>query len=233
MGLIREIFKKAKDEGRRVLTEFESKGVIREYGIPTTVGMLATTSDEAVRIASEIGFPVALKISSPEITHKTNVEGVRLGVKNTEEVRDTFNEVIANVKKHKPNIKIQGVLVQNMAVQGVEVIVGSIRDPQFGSVIMFGLGGVFVEFLKDVSFRLPPITRKEALEMISEVRGYALLQGVRGAKPADIDAVADILEKTSKMVVELPEIFEMEMNPIFVYEKGALAVDARIVLQTS
>jgi len=120
-----------------------------------------------------------------------------------------------------------------MAVQGVEVIVGSIRDPQFGPVIMFGLGGVFVEILKDVSFRLPPITRKEALEMISEVRGYALLQGVRGAKPADIDAVADILEKTSKMVVELPEIFEMEMNPIFVYEKGALAVDARIVLQTS
>lgn len=227
---VREIFKKVKDGGRKILTEYESKEVLRAYGIHTTVEELATSAEEAATIASKIGFPVVLKIHSPDVTHKTDAGGVKLDLKDAEAVKKAFNEIIDNVKRHKPEAVIEGTIVQNMAARGREIIVGVTKDPQFGPMIMFGLGGIFVEVLRDVSFRLPPIDKKEAINMMAEIKGYPILKGVRGIQPADIDSAADVIEKTSKMVMDLPEITELDMNPIFVYEKGLIVVDARILI---
>ncbi len=227
---VQNILAQAKNDGRRILTEHESKKILQAYDIPTTVEELALNSDDATRAASKIGFPVVLKIASPDITHKSDVGGVKLNLKNADEVKQAYNEILNNAKKNKPEAIILGVLVQKMSIQGREVIIGLTKDPQFGPVIMFGLGGIFVEVLKDVSFRLPPITREEALNMITEVKGYPILKGIRGDPPADVDALSDILEKISRMALEIPEISEMDLNPIFVFDKGALAVDARIVL---
>ena len=226
----REVFKKVKDEGRKILTEYESKDILRIYDVPTTVEKLTTSADEAASIALQIGFPVVLKVYSPEITHKTDVGGVKLDLKDVNEVKKAFNEIIDGVKQHKPEAKILGVLVQNMAPPGREIIVGATKDPQFGPIIMFGLGGIFVEILKDTSFRLPHINKKEAINMVKEIKGYPILKGARGAQPADIDSVADIIERASRMAMDLPEIMELDMNPIFVYEKGAIVVDARILI---
>lgn len=228
---VQEIFEKVKGEGREILTEFESKVVLRAYGIPTTVEELAASADEAAKIASKIGFPVVLKIHSPNVTHKTDAGGVKVDLKEAQAVEQAFNEIIKNVKKHKPSAVIEGTIVQNMAAQGREIIVGVTKDPQFGPMIMFGLGGIFVEVLRDVSFRLPPVDKKEATSMVAEIKGYPILKGARGTKPADIDSIIDVIEKTSKMVMDLPEVKELDMNPIFVYENGLIVVDARIVIQ--
>jgi acyl-CoA synthetase (NDP forming) len=225
-----EAFGKAKAEGRKVLSEYESKKILHGYGIPVTMAEIARNADEAGALASKVGFPVVLKIHSPDITHKSDVGGVKVNLKNASDVKNAFNEIVANVKKHKPDAKINGVLVQNMAPSGREIIVGVTKDRQFGPLVMFGLGGIFVEVLKDVSFRLPPINKKEALTMMGEIKGYPILKGVRGNEPADLDAVADVIAKTSKMVMDLPEISELDMNPIFVYSKGLMVVDARIVM---
>ena len=225
-----EAFKVAKAEGRKILTEYESKKILRTYGIPVTMAEIATNADEAGAAASKVGFPVVLKIHSPDITHKSDVGGVKVNLKSSGEVKKAFNEIITNVKQHKPDAKINGVLVQNMAPSGREIIVGVTKDRQFGSLVMFGLGGIFVEVLKDVSFRLPPISKKEAMNMMAEIKGYPILKGVRGTEPADLDAVADVIAKTSRMVMDLPEISELDMNPIFVYNKGLMVVDARIVM---
>jgi len=225
-----EIFEKVKKEGRKILTEYESKEVLRAYNIPTTKEMLATSAEEAAKIASEIGFPVVLKVCSSDITHKTDAGGVELNLKSEAEVKKAFDEVITRVRQWKPNAKIDGLLVQNMVPLGREVIIGMTTDPQFGPMVMFGLGGIFVEVLKDVSFRLPPISKKEAISMMQEIKGYPILEGTRGIKPADIDSLAWVIEKTSRMAMELPEIKELDMNPIFVYEKGLVVVDARIVM---
>jgi len=225
-----EVFKIVKAEGRKILTEYESKKILQVYGVPVTVAELATSADEAAAVASKVGFPVVLKIHSPDITHKSDVGGVKVNLKNSGEVKKAFNEIITNVKQHKPDAKINGVLVQNMAPSGREIIVGVTKDRQFGTLVMFGLGGIFVEVLKDVSFRLPPISKKEAMNMMGEIKGYPILKGIRGTEPADLDAVADVIEKTSKMVMDLPEISELDMNPIFVYNKGLMVVDARIVM---
>jgi acetyl-CoA synthetase (ADP-forming) len=225
-----EAFKIAKAEGRKILTEYESKKILQAYGIPVTVAEIAANIDEAGAMASKVGFPVVLKIHSPDITHKSDVGGVKVNLKNSDDVRKAFNEIITSAKKHKPDAKIEGVLVQNMAPSGREIIVGVTKDRQFGPLVMFGLGGIFVEVLKDVSFRLPPISKNEAMKMMAEIKGYPILKGVRGSEPADLDSVADIIAKTSKMVMEIPEISELDMNPIFVYNKGLMVVDARIVM---
>jgi acetyl-CoA synthetase (ADP-forming) len=202
-----------------------------EYDIPVTKFKLAKNEEEAVKCAATIGFPVVLKIVSPDIIHKSDMGGVIIGIKNQRDVRNSYKQIVRNVKKHNPDAKIAGILVQEMAPSGTEVIVGSIKDPQFGPAIMFGLGGVFVEVLKDVTFRIAPITEDEASEMISEVKAYPLLKGYRNTPPADLKAITKILVNTSKLVMDHPEIKELDLNPIMVYEKGAKTVDARIILE--
>lgn len=228
---ISQTFSQAKKEGRKNLLETEAKTVCTDYGIPVTKFELAKNEDQAVKFAEKIGFPVVLKIVSPDILHKSDVGGVMVNLRDESQVRNAYQQIIKNVKKHKVNAKIVGVLVQEMAPESTEVIVGSIKDPQFGPALMFGLGGIFVEVLKDVTFRIAPITEEEALEMITEVKAYPLLKGYRNTPPADINAIVQILLKTSRLVMEHQEIKELDLNPIMVYEKGAKIVDARIVLE--
>jgi acetyl-CoA synthetase (ADP-forming) len=225
------VFTQAKKEGRKYLLEPEAKALCQEYGIPVTKFKVATSVEEAVEFAEGIGYPVVLKIVSPEVIHKFDIGGVILNLKNANEVKDAYEKIIKSVKKHKPNAKIVGILVQEMAPTSTEVIVGSTKDPQFGPALMFGLGGIFVEVLKDVTFRIAPITESDAREMIAEVKAYPILKGYRGQPPADIDAIVNILLNTSKLVMEHPEIKELDLNPIMVYEKGAKTVDARVILE--
>jgi acyl-CoA synthetase (NDP forming) len=225
------VFAQAKKEGRKYLLEPEAKTLCQEYGIPVTKFKVATSVEEAVKFAEGIGYPVVLKIVSPEVIHKFDVGGVVLNLKNASEVKDAYDRIIKSVRKHKPEAKIVGVLVQEMAPASTEVIVGATKDPQFGPALMFGLGGIFVEVLKDVTFRIAPITESDAREMITEVKAYPILKGFRGQPPADIDAIAKILLSTSKLVMQHPEIKELDLNPIIVYEKGAKTVDARVILE--
>lgn len=190
---------------------------------------LATSADEALAIALQIGYPVAMKISSPDISHKSDVGGVVLNVKR-EEVRTTYAELMALIKKKVPNAKIEGVLVQQMAPSGHETIVGLKKDAQFGHALMFGLGGIFVEVYKDVSFRVVPIEKSDALDMIEEIKGYPILKGIRGRKPVDIEAIARVLVSVSDMA-EKENIIELDINPLVVSEKGAIAVDARAMVE--
>jgi len=231
MKTISKILNKALKEGRKYLLEPEAKTVCMEYEIPVTNFKLAKEEAEAVKFAEDIGFPVVLKIVSPDIIHKSDVGGVIVGLKTEKEVRDAYKKILGNVKKHKTNAKIVGVLVQEMAPASTEVIVGAMKDPQFGPALMFGLGGVFVEVLKDVTFRVAPITEDEAREMITEVKAYPLLKGYRSMPPADIETIVQILLNTSRLVMEHQEIKELDLNPIMVYEKGAKTVDARIILE--
>ncbi len=213
----------------RILTEHEAKKLISKYGIPVTEGRIAKSADEAFEIAAGIGAPVAMKISSPDISHKSDVGGVMLNV-NGEEVKTAYNEIISRIKKAYPNASIEGILVQQMAPPGHEVIVGLKKDAQFGHALMFGLGGIFVEVYKDVSFRVVPIKKREALEMISEIKGYPILKGIRGRKAADIDSISDVLISVS-VLAEKENIIELDINPLIVSENGAIAVDARAMVE--
>ena len=226
-----EILNQAQKENRKYLLEPEAKIVCAGYGIPVTRFKVAHTPDEADKFADQIGYPVALKIVSPDVLHKWDVGGVLLGLKSPTEVKDAYQKILDNVKRHKPDATIVGVIVQEMVTPSTEVIVGSTKDPQFGPALMFGLGGIFVEILKDVAFRIAPITEDDAREMITEVKGYPILKGYRGQPPADIDAIVKILLNTSKLVMDHEEIKELDLNPVMVYEKGAKAVDARIILE--
>ncbi|MDH5459861.1 MAG: acetate--CoA ligase family protein [Candidatus Bathyarchaeota archaeon] len=221
----------ARKEGRKYLFETEAKTVCMEYSIPVTKFKLAKNEAEAVKFAEEIGYPLVLKIVSPDIIHKSDVGGVIINLKNVKDVQKAYKQILKNVRKHKSKATIVGMLVQEMAPSSTEVIVGATKDPQFGPAIMFGLGGIFVEVLKDVTFRIAPVTEDEAREMITEVRAYPLLKGYRNMPPADIDAIVKILLNTSRLVTEHEEIKELDLNPIMVYEKGAKTVDARIILE--
>jgi acetyl-CoA synthetase (ADP-forming) len=225
------IFDQVKKEGRFILTEFESKKILKQAGISVVETKLAKTQKEAVLLSRKMGFPVALKIISPDVIHKSDSGGVKLSLNNASDVKKAYDEILKKVKKQYPDAVIHGVGVQKMARPGTEVIVGSSKDPQFGPVIMFGLGGIFVELLKDVSFRIIPLERKDALEMIKEIKGYPLLLGYRGKEPANISALVEIILKISKLVEENPHIKELELNPIFVYRDRAVGVDARIILE--
>ncbi len=213
----------------KILTEHEAKKLLAKYGIPVTKEQIATSADEALVIALHIGAPVAMKISSPDIPHKSDVGGVVLNVER-EFVRTTYDEMISQVKKTVPDANIEGILVQQMAPPGQEVIVGLKKDPQFGYALMFGLGGIFVEIYRDVSFRVVPVEKRDVLMMISEIKGYSILKGIRGSKPADIDAIADVLMAVSGMA-EKENIIELDINPLIVGEKGAVAVDARAMVE--
>ncbi|MCJ7492141.1 MAG: acetate--CoA ligase family protein [Dehalococcoidia bacterium] len=227
---IASIIDRAKTDGRKILTEVESKDILEEAGIPTARARLATTADEAVAAAREVGFPVALKAASPDITHKSDVGGVKLNLTTPDEVKAAFDEIIAAAKRAQPDAKIDGVSVQKMARPGIEVIMGMSQDAQFGPVLMFGLGGILVEVLKDVSFRLVPITPRDARQMVQEIKGRPLLEGYRGQEPADVEALEKLLLRLSDFIEKHPEIAELDLNPIFAYKDGAVAVDARIIL---
>ncbi len=227
----KKILSQAREEGRKALLETEAKTICTDYDIPVTRFKLAKNEAEAAKFAEEIGYPIVLKIVSPDIIHKSDVGGVKLNLKDTNEVRSAYGQILQNIKKHKATAKIVGVLVQEMAPSSTEVIVGAIKDPQFGPALMFGLGGIFVELLKDVTFRVAPITRQDAQEMITEVKAYPLLKGYRNVPPADTDAIVKILLNTSKLVMDHQEIKELDLNPIIVYEKGAKTVDARVILE--
>ena len=227
---VASIVDKAKADGRKILTEVESKDILEEAGIPTARARLATTADEAVAAATEVGFSVALKVVSPDITHKSDIGGVKLNLGTPDEVKAAFDEIVAAAKKAQPDAAIDGVSVQKMARPGIEVIMGMSQDAQFGPVLMFGLGGILVEVLKDVSFRLVPITPRDARQMIQEIKGRPLLEGYRGQEPADVEALEKLLLRLSDFIEKHPEIAELDLNPIFAYKDGAVAVDARIIL---
>lgn len=227
-----QIFSNARKENRTILTEIESKQVLKEIGIPTTEIKLAASEREAAEISQKIGFPVVLKIASADISHKSDAGGVKVGLKNKDEVAKAYQEIIASVKQKFPKAKTEGVSVQNMARAGTEVIIGMTKDAQFGPVLMFGLGGVWVEVLKDVAFRIVPLTHSDASEMIKEIKGYRLLEGYRGSEPANVTVLEDMLLKISDFIGKTPEVKEMDINPIFAYKDSAIAVDARIVLET-
>jgi acyl-CoA synthetase (NDP forming) len=231
LSKVSKIISQAQREGRKALLETEAKAICMEYAIPVTMFKLAKNEGEAAGFAEQIGFPVVLKIVSPDIIHKSDAGGVKVNLKNVAEVRSAYGNVLENAKKYNEAARITGVLVQEMAPQSTEVIVGAIKDPQFGQTLMFGLGGIFVELLKDVTFRVAPITQEDAEEMIKGVKAYPLLKGYRNTPAADIDAIVGVLLNTSKLVMEHPEIKELDLNPVMAYEKGAKTVDARIILE--
>jgi acetate---CoA ligase (ADP-forming) subunit beta len=226
------IISTARQQGRTVLNEIEAKELLSQAGIPVVEARLARSADEAATIAAELGFPVAIKIVSPQITHKTDAGGVKLGLASADEVPAAFDQMVAAAKRAVPDAQIEGVAVQRMAEPGVEVIIGVTTDAQFGPVLMFGLGGVLVEVLKDVAFRVVPLTARDARQMVRDLQGFPLLEGHRGQPPADLAAIEALLMSVSAFVEQHPDIVELDLNPVFAYPKGAVAVDARIVLST-
>ncbi len=231
MGTVSEILTDVRNEDRKSLLEPEAKTICREYGIPVTQFKVAQDVDEATEFAQEIGYPVVLKVVSPEILHKSDVGGVMVDLKTAHEVEAAYSTIQSNVEKAQPKARIVGILVQEMAPQSREVIVGAVKDDQFGPSVMFGLGGIFVEILKDVAFRIAPVTTQEAQMMITEIRAYPVLKGYRNQPALDTEAIAEIIVKTSELVTEHQEIKELDLNPVMVYEEGVKTVDARIILE--
>jgi len=230
---VRQILDKVKAEGRTSLTAPEGKLVCDAYGIAVPKEGVATSAAEAAKLASGIGFPVVMKIVSPEILHKTEAGGVLVGVKSADEVDKGFATIMANAKKYDPNAKLLGVQIQQMLHGGQEVIIGAVTDPSFGKLVAFGLGGILVEVLKDITFRLAPATREDALSMLDGIAAAEILKGVRGAKPVHRDALAMLIQSVSQLVADFPEIAEMDLNPVFASESGAVAADVRIVVDFS
>jgi acyl-CoA synthetase (NDP forming) len=220
----------AHEQGRSLLNEVESKQLLEQGGIPTSGARLAETADQAVQIADELGYPVVLKVLSQDIAHKSDVGGVALNLADAGAVRDAFDRMMQAVQSAQPTARIDGVSVQRQAAPGTEVIVGMTKDPQFGPVIMVGLGGVLVEVLRDVAFRLVPLEPRDARDMLHEIKGFPLLEGYRGAPPADIAALESLILNVSRFVEAHPEIEELDLNPVFAYPDGAVAVDARVIV---
>jgi len=229
---VREILAKVRREDRLNLTVEESFQVAEAYGISIPRARIARDSREAREIADSIGYPVVMKVVSPDVLHKTDVGGVVLNVNTGEEVERNYDAILRKIRASMPEARVSGVLIQRMVPQGKEVIVGAVRDIQFGPLMMFGLGGIYVNFLRDVSYRLCPLTRSEAREMIEETKAYTLLRGVRGERPSDIDSVIEVILKVSQIMRFFKEIVEMEINPLFVYgeNEGYSAVDVRITI---
>jgi acyl-CoA synthetase (NDP forming) len=226
------ILEGAREKGQHTLG-IESFGILKAYGISTVKTAFVQTEEEAIKAAEEIGYPLVLKVISPQISHKSDVGGIRLSLQNGDEVRAAYREMIESIPKKRPDAFLEGVQMQQMLSGGKEVIIGMIRDPTFGPMLMFGLGGVYVEILKDVRFAIAPVNEDEAREMVTEIKTYPLLTGARGAKPSDIDALVDTILRVSRLVCDFPEIEEFEINPLMVLEKGkgALAVDMRLKLK--
>lgn len=232
--LAREIIAKVRSEGRTGLTEIESKKIFASYGLPTVRTELVTSEEDAVKMAETVGYPIVMKIVSPDILHKSDAGGVKVNVKDEAGVRETYQTILKNAKAYKPDANIHGIVIQEMAPWGTEVIVGSVNDATFGTTVMFGLGGIFVEVLKDVTFRVAPIAESEAMTMLNEIKSAPILDGVRGESPRDKVALAKVLTQYAQMVNDLSdEINETDANPVLVYEQGqgVCVVDARIILK--
>ncbi|MCF7958731.1 MAG: acetate--CoA ligase family protein, partial [Phycisphaerae bacterium] len=212
--------------------EAKAKEILRAYNFNVPVGRLAATSDEAVELAEEIGYPAAMKIASPDILHKSDMGGVKLGLGSPDAVRDAFDLMMLRIGQRAPGAQIDGVYLEKMCSSGREVIIGMTRDPQFGPMLMFGLGGIFVEVMKDVTFHLAPITAREAIQMLEGTRSFALLQGVRGQAGVDLEAIGSSLQRMSQLVTDFPQIVEMDINPLIVGPLGTtpVAADARITI---
>jgi acyl-CoA synthetase (NDP forming) len=228
-----QIIETALQQGRTLLTEIEAKQVLHDAGIPTTTVQLAASADDAVGAAQAIGFPVVLKVSSTDIVHKSDVGGVQLHLQSAEEVRTAFDAIMRNVAEKEPQAKVEGVAVQPMARAGTEVIIGMSKDATFGPVLMFGLGGVLVEVLKDVAFRIVPLSDRDAEEIIRDIKGFPLLEGYRGAPAANLGALKQMLRTLSDFIEATPVVKEVDLNPVYAYPDGALAVDARIILEAA
>ena len=224
------IASKARTEGRSLLSEVEAKSLLHDAGVPVAETRLATTAAQARTHAEELGFPVVLKIVSPDISHKSDIGGVKLGLDDDTAVTAAYDEILSNARSAVPDARITGIAVQHMAPQGTEVIVGMTTDPQFGPVLMFGLGGILVEVLKDVTFRVVPLEPRDAKQMIEEIKGKVILDGVRGQPPVDRAALENAILKVSEFVDANPEVRELDLNPMMAYPDGAIAVDARIVI---
>ena len=228
---VQEIIGRARSEGRGLLTEVEAKELLKKADISVVDTRLAASRDEAISTSQELGFPVVLKIASSDVVHKSDAGGVKLNLETAEQVGQAYDDIMAAIKKAYPQAKIQGVSVQKLARPGVEVIIGMSKDAQFGPVLMFGLGGVLVEILKDVSFRIVPLVKRDAAEMIRDIKGYPLLEGYRGSEPVDVGNLENMILKVSDFVEKHPEVRELDLNPIFAYKDSAVAVDARVVLE--
>jgi acyl-CoA synthetase (NDP forming) len=224
------LFKNLRQENRLNLLETESRAVLTEYDIALPEAILATTGQQAQDAADTMAYPLAMKVVSPDIIHKSDAGGIKLNLRDAAEVGKAFSDIIGNAEKAITKERIVGTLISPMAAPGQECIIGMIRDPQFGPVIMFGLGGIFVEVLKDVSFRVAPLAQEDIEEMIEEIKGYKALTGIRGEKAKDVDALKDIISKLSRMAIDNPEIEEIDLNPVIVHEKGASIVDSRMII---
>ncbi|NJN67932.1 MAG: CoA-binding protein [Chloroflexaceae bacterium] len=229
---VRQLFDRVRESGRVELGEIEAREVMEAYGMRLPRSRLAQSPDEAARIAAEIGYPVVMKISSPDILHKSDIGGVRVGLADATAVRDTHELIEYRARKYSPQARIWGILVQEMVRKGREILVGVSRDPQFGPLVAVGMGGIYVEVLRDVALRLAPISRQEVASQIRSIRTFPLLRGVRGEPPADIAAIEEVVLRISQLVTDFPEIVEMDINPLVVHNQGegAVVVDARIIL---
>ncbi|AKB44897.1 acetate--CoA ligase family protein [Methanosarcina vacuolata] len=207
---------------------------MKAYGIPLIKTRFAKTAEEAVIAAEEIGYPLVMKVVSPQISHKSDIGGIKFSLQNAAEVKTAYQDMIEGIQKKLPDAYLEGVQLQPMLSGGKEVILGMVHDPTFGPMLMFGLGGIYIEILKDIQFAIVPVDEREAREMITGIKTYPLLAGVRGEKPSDINALVDIIFRVSNLVFDFPEIEEFEINPMMVFEKGkgALAVDLRLILKS-
>src|SRR4030088_1528015 len=227
---VRKILDQAKAAKREALTAPEARGVCEAYGITIPKEGVAKTAEEAVKLASSIGFPVVMKIVSPQILHKTEAGGVVVGVKSAEAAKDAYHTIVGNAQKYDGEAEILGVQVQQMLTGGQEVIIGAVTDPAFGKLVAFGMGGILVEVLKDITFRLAPASEQDAFSMLDSIAAAEILRGVRGAPPVDRAALSSMIERVSTLVADFPEISELDLNPVFASEKGATAADVRVVL---
>jgi len=217
---------------KRNLTEAEAYVLLSKYGIPVPTYSVVSSEEEALKIAKRLEFPLVMKIVSPDIMHKTDIGGIKMNIINSPQVKESYKNIFCNVRKNKPEARINGMLLYKQAPKGVEVIVGMIRDPQFGPTVMFGLGGIFIEILKDVTFRVCPVERADIEEMLTEIQGIKMLQGYRGQPRCDVNAIIDIILQISRLALDYSTIQEIDLNPVLVYEKGAVAVDAKIMVNS-
>jgi len=206
--------------------------VVRAYGVASPKSKIAHTAGEAVKHAQDLGYPIVLKIVSPDILHKTDIGGVVLNLDSADAVRSAFEGIISRVRRFMTDAQIYGVMVYKMVPEGKEMIIGMSRDVQFGPLIMFGLGGIYVNLLRDVSFRIPPLSERDVNEMVEETKAYTLLKGIRGEHPSDVDAVVETILRVGQLAMDFPQIVEMDMNPVIVYEEGngCIALDVKIIL---
>jgi acetyltransferase len=231
---VARVFKQVHEVGRLQIGDAESRTILESYGIPIPKSKLCKNTEEAVSFAESVGFPVVMKIASPDILHKTDIGGVRLNISGAGDVRDAYDLLTFRALRYMPDAEIWGCLVQQQVRTGREVIIGMNRDPQFGPLVMFGLGGIYVEALKDVSFRIAPFSKREANDMVREIRSFNLLRGIRGQARADIEGVVDVLLRVSQLVTDFPDIVELDINPLMVFDegRGVVGIDMRLVLSS-